>query len=170
MFERSAECEAAITAIIEAAETLKRGDVLTHRMITLATGIRPYEGRWSHVVRSSLARIERDRGIACVAVINVGYRLLTRREQITEEPQRRTIRAIRQLRRGRRSVERVPIRGLPIHLQRIQSSNLALITQSQHDVARRLREHQSIERSTPTIERRPTRSAANETRRPEAST
>lgn len=165
MFERSAESEAAVAAIVEAADGLDRGDVLTHAAITAATGVRPYEGCWSHAVRSALARIERDRGIACVAVVNVGYRLLTKREQIADEPQRRTLRAIRQLKRGRLAVARVPTSGLPVHLQRLQSCNVQLLSQSQADLVRRLAEHEANARTTPTIERRPSR-ATTTARRP----
>ena len=162
MFERSAECEKAVAAVVAAAESLERGDILTHASITHATGLQPYEGRWSHVVRSSLARIERDRGIACVAVINVGYRLLTRREQIADEPQRRTIRAIRQVRRGKRAVARVSTSGLPIQMQRIQTANLTLLAQAERELTSGLRSHEANARITPTIERRASRLATTD--------
>lgn len=155
MFEQKEEIRAGVNAVVTAAASLNRGDTLTHEAITEAIGLKPYEGRWVYILKRAFDRIERDRGITLRAEIGVGYRLLTNQEQLTEEPQRRTRRANRQLRRGRLSVVRLPVHGLTVHQRRIQAANLERLRESERELRKSLKDQAEQARPTPTIARRP---------------
>jgi hypothetical protein len=153
MFEQVEEIRLGVDAVFELAAPLDRGDTLTHESIREVLGLEPHEGRWDRIVHRALGRLLRERGIACLAEITVGYRLLTQGEQLNES-ERRMRRANRQLRRGRASVTLLPVKGLTVHQRRIRTSRIDLLKASEHQLNQSLRDHAEHLRATPVMPRR----------------
>jgi hypothetical protein len=107
MFETDERVQRMIDEVYNLTLDLQRGDLLTHDAIRNVLGIEPHQGSWDHVVGRARRRLERERGIATWYDLTLGYRLLTKNEQIMVG-QKRTAKAQRQLLRGARSVEALP--------------------------------------------------------------
>jgi len=117
MFEVNPEVAEAVEAVYLLASTLGRGDVLAHSAISKELGLGPHEGYWGRVVSKVRRRLQEERGIATWPVPMVGYRLLTREEQL-QLPEWRMRRGLRQVRRGRGSLLALPEKGLTLHQRR----------------------------------------------------
>lgn len=152
MFERVSEISDSVEAIVSMAAELRRGDTLTYERISEAIGLRPYEGRWVYILKKAVEEIERERGITCRAEITVGIRLLKQDEQLCES-ERRTRYGLRQVRRGHRSLQRLPVRELTVHQRRARDAKIELARQTEIQMRQSLKDQEMQMRSTPTIAR-----------------
>lgn len=124
MIDAKDEISKATDAIYELFGSLDRGDTLTHEVIEQALGVRPHQGRWNRVVGKARRRLQRERGIATwVVELGVGYKLLTRAEQL-ELPGWRIKRATRQFVWGRKSLEEMTEKGLTDHQRRFRQLSI----------------------------------------------
>lgn len=85
-----------VDAIVAFAVNLKRGDTLHHFDIEHVTGEQRYQGLWQQIIVAMKKRILRERGIALRAEPEIGYKFLTKEEQLTRCPKDRRERMIRQ--------------------------------------------------------------------------
>jgi len=120
MIDPIEEVQVAINDVYQLTEGLRRGDVLAHEDISRVLGLEPHEGRWSYIVHKALRRLERMRGIAYWPERTVGYRLLTKADQLLM-PTWRLKRAQRQVRRGRKSLMALPEAELTNHQRRVRA-------------------------------------------------
>lgn len=134
MFESNEQIGGWVEAIYAICRDLNRGDVLTHAMVKGILDCEPHTGPWGHVVRKVRRRLQDERGIATWPEREVGYKLCTASEQLAL-PAERLRRGIRQVRRGRRSVEALPTRGLTMH----QRMSQAFAAERSRDAERAMR-------------------------------
>jgi hypothetical protein len=111
---------ASVEAVYALTLGLNRGQILTHEDIAGVLNLAPHEGSWDHVVNKVRRRLERERGISTWPDPTVGYKLCTTAEQLLI-PVLRARRAIRQVRRGRRSVEALPEKSLTVNQRRARA-------------------------------------------------
>lgn len=138
MIDAKDEISKATDAIYELMNSLDRGDVVTHEAIEGILGVRPHQGQWDHVVGKARRRLERERGIATWPEQGVGYKLLTRAEQL-ELPGWRLKRGIRQVRRGRHSLEALPEKGLTDHQRRFRQLTIERLSETERKSHQELR-------------------------------
>jgi hypothetical protein len=107
------------------------------------------EVRLAHVRR----RLERERGISTWPDPTVGYKLCTTAEQL-RIPVLRARRAIRQVRRGRRSVEALPEKSLTVNQRRARAFLAERSRESELSLRRDARQLEKQARPTPVQPRR----------------
>jgi hypothetical protein len=153
MFERKDEIQQAIDAVYEVLVKLKRGDILTHVQIGEVLGVRPHEYPWDHVVYGAFDRLLTEKGIAYWHVRTVGYELLTPQRTLEIIPQKRTMKAYRQFRKIRRSVEALPEKGLSLHQRRFRhfaidqaNAGMSAARRAKRDLMRQLRPTSTLPR------------------------
>jgi hypothetical protein len=154
MFDAVNEIIKFIDTLYGIAEGLDRGQILTHEQIREVLGVAPHEGRWDYIMSGVRRRIERERGIATWPVVNVGYELLTNEKQL-ELPRWRFKRGIRQIRRGRKSLEALPEDGLTVNQRRVRHLMIEYITEAEQTVKERSRAHESLLKPSFTQPRQP---------------
>jgi hypothetical protein len=101
-FEESEAIRQAVAALLGWAAGLHRGDTLTYTEFEELTGIERYGRHFKAVQHKFRCRVLAERGIAVLAVENVGFKLATVSEQLNELNQTRQRKAYRQCRRARR--------------------------------------------------------------------
>lgn len=153
MFETSREISEAVDALYELTMTLDRGDILMHTQIVEVLGLMPHQGRWGHIVGKVRRRLLDGRGIATWFVKGVGYELLTKARQL-ELPTWRTKKAIRQFRKSRVSIQRLPEGELSLHQRRFRSMMLERLGEAERAARHELREQSQILRPIPVLPRR----------------
>jgi hypothetical protein len=153
-FQPTEEVTRKVDAVYALLAGLSRGQVLGHEAIQEVLGVPPHTGSWSWVMRKARRRLEDEKGVAVWPDYTVGYRLCTVAEQL-QLPGRRLRRAVRQVRRGRRSVEALPFRGLTPHQRRSQLFLAERSLDVERSLQRELRTQAESLRSTPTVPRRP---------------
>lgn len=95
--------------ILEHVMSMELGETLLYEDIESLSGVGRHSEKWNTLVKKFRSAAQRsERGIVMRCVPNVGYRLLTREEQITIPPIDRSRRARRQLFRGSVEVDRAP--------------------------------------------------------------
>lgn len=159
-FERDPQIDAWVDEIYQLAGGLGRGDTLTRAAIKAVLGCEPNTGPWGHVMRRVRARLERERGITCWPVREVGFRLLPVAEH-AEVPQRRLRRARRQVRRGRVSLQALPDAALSVHMRRVKAETVGRLRETEADLLREERgERAELRPTPPSFPRRPPPDAA----------
>lgn len=154
MFETSEEVTAAVDAVYALTVHMGRGQILTHAEIGRVLGLNPHEGRWGHVMRKVRRRLEEERGISTWPETTVGYRLCTPAEQL-ELPGRRLRRAMRQAKRGRKSVEALPDKSLSLHQRRLKAFMIERSRETERSLRRDVRDLTQEVKPTVTLPRRP---------------
>lgn len=154
MFDAKEEIGEAVEAVYALTADLARGDVLTHAAVRAVLGVDPHTGPWGHVMRKVRRRLERDRGVATWPETTVGYKLLTAAEQL-ELPARRARRGLRQVRRGRASVDALPEKSLTLHQRRVRAFLSERGKEAERALRREIRAAGEALRPTPTLPRRP---------------
>jgi hypothetical protein len=84
--------------------TRDRGDVVLHEEIEAIVGCDRHTGPYQHCLELLGRQLRSNRRIAIGLDFMVGYRLLTKNEQLTQATRRRYRKAIRQIRKGYRDV------------------------------------------------------------------
>jgi hypothetical protein len=150
MFEATPEIDKQVADLYKAAKPLQRGDILPHDTIEAVLKVKPHEGRWDHVVNRVRRRIEARRGVATWPVPTVGYKLLTVKEQMEFLPKKRLLKASRQERRARRSVEALDDKHLTPHQRRLKLAQLDHLKVAGRSVRSRIRAMAALGRKTET--------------------
>ena len=153
MFESNRQITEAIEALYEVTASLNRGDVLEHGQIREVLGLEPHEGRWDHIVNRVRRRLENERGIATWPKNTVGYELLTKERQL-ELPSWRTLKGMRQIRRGRKSLIALPEKGLSLHQRRARQFRIDAMKDTERAMRRSLKAQQEQLQPSPTLPRR----------------
>jgi predicted amidophosphoribosyltransferase len=104
-----------VANLFEACSSLDRGDVLLHTTTSEVLGVAPYEGHWKSCIEKLKRRMEDERGITIWHQNGVGYRLLTRNEQLTVVPRHRMRKARRQYAKAQRSIDALADPELSAH-------------------------------------------------------
>lgn len=152
MFEANDEVTAMVGLLYDACDGLKRGDVLTRETIGSIVGVYPNTFHWGYVVRQVRRRMERDRHISMMPVIEVGFSLCTIPEQIALGEYRQK-RAGRQIRRGERSLKALEsVKGLTMHQRRLREVSLNGLRKTRLKIAEEMRTARAL--ATPTLPRR----------------
>ena len=137
--ERRIEANETITryvdALFEACRPLERNEVLTHEVIREILEVEPREGHWDYCIIKLKRRMEAERGITIWSEYGIGYRLLTKDEQLTFVPRMRFRRARRQYRKAQRSVAALPDRQLTVHQRRVKHAQEEAIRLSMERLA-----------------------------------
>jgi hypothetical protein len=123
MFEASEATNAKIEALFAQTADMGRGDFLAHEAIEEVLGIKRHDAGWGWLMVKLRDRLEAERGITLWSERLVGYKLLTVAEHL-DVPLRRGRRAIRQLKRGLKSLEALPTNRLNDHQRRLLAFRL----------------------------------------------
>lgn len=154
MIREKSEIKRSVDEVYELTIPLKRGDVLTHEAIRDVLGLAPHEGSWDHILKRVRRRLEKERGIATWSEHGVGYKLLTIQEHL-ELPFRRTQRGLREIHRGRTSLNVLPDQGLTLHQKQMRFFQSEWIRDTEHTLRRGLLEQMTHYQPVPTLPRRP---------------
>lgn len=154
MFDEKPEITEAVDHVYSFMATLRRGDILTHEQVAGLIGGRPHEGSWDHIVGRARKRLEAENGIATWYVYGVGYRLLTRAEQL-ELPQWRLRKGIRQIRKARKSLTALPEAGLTVNQRRVRAAMLERLAETELANRRELAGQTRLTRPNFVLPRRP---------------
>lgn len=154
MIERKEEIQEAVEALYAVAVKLKRGETLTHEVVTETIGFRPHEGRYDHIVNRVRNRLLRVKGIKTWFDLTVGYRLLTPKEQLQSTLWHRK-KASRQLVRGRNAAEYLPNALLSTHDQKVKAFLIDQVRRAKQDMEQADREAKAILTPTPVPPRVP---------------
>lgn len=141
-----------VDALVRACRGLDRNDILPHATVREILGVEPHCDHWQTCMRKLKRRLEDERGISLWPERGIGYKLLTKDEQVTMLPLARARRARRQLHLARRSVESLPDRGLSIHQMRLKQGQLESLRLGQRQMAAHVRRMDALFRP---IEARP---------------
>lgn len=121
MFPSKTEIRKAVDELFKLYEPMKRGEMLPHDEIAKVLGVAPNVHPWAYVIARLARRMEDERGISLVCVINEGYALATQDQQIKLGP-RGLRRMARQAARTCRSVDSLPPDELTFHQQRVKAA------------------------------------------------
>ncbi len=152
MIEAKPEIRDAVDALYGVASSLKRGEILTHEAIGETIGLQPYEGRWALIVARVRNRLESVDGIATWPVNGVGFELLTPARQL-EIPRYRLKRAIKQVRKSKRSVSALPEKGLSFSQRRIREAILERLPDAERNLRAEFRVMAQLTKPSPTVAR-----------------
>jgi hypothetical protein len=154
MFETNDEITAAVETVYSLTVKLNRGEILTHESVSGVLGLCPHEGRWNHIMRKVARQILHERGIEIRGEIGVGYKLLTSVEQL-QSPSWRSLRALRQVRRGRKAVRFLPEKGLTVHQRRQRLFGIDRSLEMERSLRQEIKAHAEIAKPTVVTPRRP---------------
>lgn len=124
-----------VEALFEACRPLERNEVLTHDVIRGVLGDEVDEDTRKYCIIKLKRRMEDERGITIWSEYGIGYRLLTKDEQLTLVPRVRLRRARRQYRKAQRSVAALPDRQLTVHQRRVKHGQEEALRQSMERMA-----------------------------------
>lgn len=155
MFQPNEEIRGLIDALYDRCESLDRGDILTHETIREVLGCEPHTGHWQYCVDVTRRRLQDQRGIATLPETTVGYKLLTTQETLEVLPRHRTLKARRQHRRARRSLEALPEKGLSTNQRRARMLLIEMARRAEAAARAELKEQAEGIRATPVPPRRP---------------
>lgn len=112
---------------------LPRGALVTHQMIEKAVGFKRHTSAYKTIAESWKNRVRRERYIEVVAAkpIGTGYRLATADEQVVENPQRHTKRAVKIIKRTADNVAMTPTLELSPDGRRWQAVRTMQLTDAQ---------------------------------------
>lgn len=154
MFSTKEEIQRTVDAMVDHVKSLDRGDVVKFGDLETITGTERYAGRWVLYVQKMRRRILKERGIAMRPLVNVGYKLCTKDEQLKYCARNRQRRAVRQLNRGIAEVDHLPHDGLSLHQQRLRALTLDNLRHERRAVRRCMREQGAEIKRTETLPRR----------------
>lgn len=152
MFEAKEEITRMVGRLIKVAEPLKRGDVIGHEAIVEILGCQPHTEHWQLCIGKLKRHMERVRGISIWSEPTVGYKLCTIQEQI-EIGHTRKVWARRHLKKGIRSVEAVPTKGLTLHQQKLRAMHSESLKRNHRELTSAIHSKLPTERRTETLPR-----------------
>jgi hypothetical protein len=158
MFEMSEANAAKLDRLVELCRPIAPGGYLTHEAIEEVLGVPRHAGPWQHFVTLLRRRLEDERGVSIWCERLVGYELLKPERQLLV-PQWRGKRAMRQLRKGIRAVDKLPATGLTAHQKRVRSMRLEKARDAAKALRRHLRELAVISKPSETMPRPRARTA-----------
>lgn len=157
MFERDDQIDEAVDRLFNLMVEIGRGGILPHDAIREVLNVEPHVGRWDHVVNRARNRLQKEHGIATWVRPEdrtVGYRLLTKSEQIYKLPGWRAERSARQIRRARRSVAAIPEAELSENQRKNRNAELRELREAECTVRRANRTIAAIAKGQPMVPRR----------------
>jgi Tat protein secretion system quality control protein TatD with DNase activity len=131
MFEPNETLTEYVDALFLVCKPLNRGDFLTHEAVTKIVGVQPHKEHYQYCVVRLKRRMEAEREISLWPEVGIGYRLLTKQEQLTMLPQARMRRAKRQIRRAQISIAAISDRHLTVHERRYRAAKAESLAASQ---------------------------------------
>lgn len=150
MFEAKDIYHDMLAALMVLVDPLNRGDVVAHESIEAAAGIKRYSERWGALIKKWRRRMSRERGISLVSVIDVGYKLATKEEQINVVPVKLQKQALRRNRRAINELACTPEGELSVHQRRVKHYRLEAMQTSNRLQRRSLRDQGKVAK-TPTL-------------------
>lgn len=153
-FQETERIRRMVDSVYTLTEMLERGQYLTFEAVGLVLDLRPHEGSWDHVMRKVARRLERERGIAFWPNFRDGYKLCTTAEQLTL-PSERAQRGLRQIKRGRKSVEALPENSLSHHQRRLRAFLADNARAQERSIRRDLKSMREQIKPTAPLPRRP---------------
>ena len=153
MFQSKKAIREATDRIVASAANLQRGEVLLLTTIESLCQLDRYDPPWGRIVFRVRRDILKTRGIALRPITNVGYRLCTADEQLTECPYGRQKRAVRQMARAIKEIEGLPTAGLSVHQQRIRALTAGSLRSQRKEIKKAMREQSHEIRKTDTLPR-----------------
>lgn len=153
MFEADERTASMCERLWLACEPLGQGDVLTHEVVRSILGCERHTEHWPHCVGKVRKRLEKERGIATWPEHAVGYRLLTDSETLEFLPYKRAMKALRQYRKVRRSVEALPDASLTEYQRRHRLFVIEQAREAERSIRRDLKEQEAVIRPTPVLPR-----------------
>lgn len=153
MYEEKPEITEAVDTVYALTIALKRGEMLTHSAVREVLGIVPHEGPWDHIIRKVGRRLQKERGIAFWPNIRDGCKLCTVAEQLTL-PIERAKRGLRQVRKGRKSVEALPDTSLSIQQRRAKAFLAERARETERAMRRDMKAQRQQIKPTQTLPRR----------------
>lgn len=154
MFERKEAVTDAVNKAYEAALSFGRGDTLAMEFLESVTGLTRYGEFWSAFIQRFSKRLFNERRIAILSERAVGYRLLTKQEQLTAYAEHRRKKAMRQTTRAIRAVETLAPGELSDHQRRIQAMQSESLRSERRQIKRGLKHQRLQGRVTQTNPRR----------------
>lgn len=156
-FERNEQLSLLVDQLYEMFASKERGETVGHNEIAKILGVAPHQEHWQTCLIALKRRMEERKGITVWCEREVGYRLLTPREQITFAPIARIKRASRQLRKAEGHVCSILDGELSPHQRRIRNAQMESIRQSREEVEYQMKRARAMiaDRSTRPIPERP---------------
>lgn len=152
-FREREEIREAVEALIAATESKERGDILTHDEIKAVTGLDPYQVPLPQIMKKFRRHTEEERGIALWPEHTVGFKYLSKQEQLEMLPAQRLNRATRQVRRARKSVNAIPVVGLTAHQRRVRLFQSQALQAAEHEMRSRRGKQSAFLKGTATLPR-----------------
>lgn len=155
MFEEKGYIRRIVNELVRVTSNLERGDVITHEAIERVSGVNRYTGPWNQIVRRFRRRVLKERGIAMLPVVQVGYHFCTQQEQLTVCAENRQRRAIRQVTRGCQEVGALPLEGLTDHQQRLKKFTMDAMKAERKAMKHALKDQSLVNRKSEVNPQRP---------------
>jgi len=146
MFESKKALTDYVNALFSICSTLDRGEYLEHSRISDVLGVKPHQGHWQWCIVRLKRRMEAEREISLWPENRLGYRLLTKDEQLTMLPKARMKRARKQIRQARDSVAAISIESLSEHQMRIRVAQLELLNNTKERLEAEARLQAALEK------------------------
>lgn len=155
-FEATATITDAVLRALNVLAQYKRGETVTWDALEQAAGFARYTQHWS----SFWNRLKRDfmnqaGGVCLWPETNVGARLLTAQEQLTERAVKRRRRALRQMRKDQQELAAVPDRELTMNQRVLKSQQLQAARDGSKQVLRQLRVSHVLAKPSAALPRAP---------------
>jgi anion-transporting ArsA/GET3 family ATPase len=138
MFVATEENQRILDQLVGCFQQYGRGDVIPHDVLIAVTGTQPPDSDYFQTVMAARKRFRDVSGIWTRPENGIGFRLLTVKETLVEEPRRRARKAMTQSRFSRRAAEMLPEKELKFHERRLRDA----VIQEQRDIKRKLMESQ----------------------------
>jgi hypothetical protein len=143
MFEPTERIVAMVDELYALTVPLERGDILPHEDISRVLECEPHTQHYQWALEGLKRRLRKERHIAIWNVREIGYRLLSKEDQL-HVPIRRFRRAIRQVRKGRRDIECLPPENLTLHQQVVLGHRLEQSYEAERDLRRKVRDQARV--------------------------
>lgn len=137
----------AVDALLHLASQYHRGQVMPYDRIEAAGGVDRKHESWNTVVKKFRRRLLKEREIALRPVVNIGYELLTHRDQVRRCSSDRQRRMFRQAQKAIAEVGSVPSDSLGDHDRRLQMAQMDRLRNERKELRRSLREVENVKKS-----------------------
>jgi hypothetical protein len=148
VFERNKAAESTVAQLMDLAADYCRGQMLLFEDLERVAGVPRTSGRWSLILHKFRTRLLRERKVALLPKINVGYKLATHDEQLNFLPEQRQRKASRQLHRATEEVGALPPEELNTHQRRVQGFRLQSITTARLELLSQARQQHVLAGAT----------------------
>lgn len=154
MFEEKAVITAAVERAVALFARHKRGDVVPWAAVEKAAGFPRFSPHWTQFNKRFRRDFRDQTGIEVWPVAGVGLKLCTPQEQLTDVPQKRQARSLRQMGRGIAALKALPNEELTAHEQTVKFRKIDQARQARNAVLYSVRlGHKLAKPSSPGIPR-----------------